>query len=81
MVLVAVREEDRAKALLALKYVAYLRDHEIDPQHLLFGEHEAGVHGDDRVAVLEQHHVLADLAETAQGNDPQLFTCHGSPLQ
>ena len=49
--------------------VADVRDDEVDAEHLLFGEHEAGVDGDHVVAVLEQHHVLADLAETAEGDD------------
>ena len=43
-------------------------DDEVDAEHLLVGEHEAGVDGDHVVAVLEQHHVLADLAETAEGD-------------
>jgi hypothetical protein len=65
VVLVTVRQEDRPESLGTFQQVGYVGDHEIDPQHLFLREHEAGVHGDDRVAVLHQEHVLADLAETA----------------
>ena len=68
MVLVAVRDEDRLELLAVLLDVANVRDHEVDAEHLLVREHEARVDGDHVVAVLEQHHVLADLTETAEGD-------------
>ena len=76
VVLVAVRDEDRAQVLAVLDDVADVRDDEVDAEHVLGREHEAAVDGDDVVAVLEQHHVLADLAETAERDDAKRGICH-----
>ena len=66
MVFVAVGEQDGAHLLLALHEVADIRDHHVDAEHVRFRKHEAAVHDDDVIAVLEGRHVQADLAETAQ---------------
>ena len=77
VVLVAVGDEDGPQLVAVLLDVGDVRDDEVDAEHLLFGEHEAGVDDDHVVAVLEQHHVLADLAETAEGDDAELLiVCH-----
>src|SRR5439155_6912100 len=41
-----------------------------DPRHLVVGEHEAAVDGEEVVARLQDHHVEADLPEAAEGDDP-----------
>ncbi len=71
VVLVAVGEEDGAQAIGIAQHVAEVRDHEVDPGHLLLGEHQPDVDGDHVVALLVEHHVAADLAESAEGDDPQ----------
>ncbi len=77
VVLVAVGEEDRLELLAVLFDVSNVRDHEVDAEHLLLREHEAGIDGDHVVAVLEQHHVLADLSQTAKRDNAQLCrVCH-----
>src|SRR5262249_44013034 len=68
MVLVAVGEHHRAEAVAALAEVREVGDDVVHPGHLVVGEEEAAVHGDDVVARLDQHHVEPDLAETAQRN-------------
>ena len=62
VVFVAVGDDDAADLVLALLQVGDVRDDQVDPQHVLFGEHQAAVDDDDVVGVLDDHHVLADLA-------------------
>src|SRR5581483_634403 len=76
---VPVRDEDRAQVLPVVDDVAHVRDHQVDPEHVLGREHEPAVDGDDVVAVLEEHHVLADLAETAEGDHAQPVVAHLPP--
>ena len=57
--------------------VSDVRDYEVDAEHVLVGEHQAGV--DDRRGPRSSRrimHVLADLPEAAQGDDFQCFR-HG----
>ena len=45
---------------------------EVDPEHLRGREHQPGVDDDDPPVVLDDGHVLADLAEPAERQDPTL---------
>lgn len=47
----------------------------VDAVHIVAGEGHATVHHDDVAAVLIDGHVLADLIQTAKGNDLEFF-CH-----
>ena len=69
-----VREDDAAHLLLVLLQIGDVGDDEIDAQHLLVREHEARVDDDDVVALFEREHVLADLADTTERDDPQGVT-------
>ena len=69
VVLVPVREDDRVDAAVA--QVADVRQDEVDAEMLVPGEREARIDDDDLVAMLVNSHVLADLAEAAQWDDPQ----------
>ncbi len=51
--------------------VADVGQDEVDAEVLVAREREAGVDDDDLVAVLVDGHVLADLAEAAERDDPQ----------
>ena len=66
VVLMRVREEDAAHLRLVVLQVGDVGDDEVDAEHLLVGEHQAGVDDDHVVALLDGHHVLADLANTAE---------------
>src|SRR5437899_172334 len=69
VVLVAMGQEDRAKAVALGERVGEVRDHVVDAGHLVgVREHEAAIDGDQIVAGLDEHHVEADLAESAEGN-------------
>ena len=71
MILVAVRDHDPTQLVDALGHVRHVGNDQIDAQHLLVGEHESGIDEHEVVAILQDHHVLADLAETAQRYDGQ----------
>src|SRR5205085_2226374 len=71
VVLVAVRDDDPLDVVDAVAQVAEVRQHEVDADHLGGREAQPDVDDDDRVLVLEDHHVLADLAQPAQREDAQ----------
>jgi hypothetical protein len=73
--------KNRVQLLALVDDVADVGDHKVDAEHVLGGEHEAAVYGDAVVAVLEQHHVLADLTETAEGDDAKQGFSHKAPSQ
>ena len=71
VVLVGVGDEEGLDLLAVLLEVGDVGDDEVDAEHLLVGEHEAAVDDDDLVAVLEDVHVLADLAHPAERDDAE----------
>ena len=75
VVLVAVGDEQAPDSGLVLDEVADIGDHAVDAVHVITGEGHTTVHHDDFAAVFIGGHVLADLVETAKGNDFQFF-CH-----
>jgi hypothetical protein len=74
MILVAVRDHDRLDVVGPLAQIGEVGQHEIDPKHVGGREPESGVDDDDPAAVLDDGHVLADLAEAAEGQYPQPAT-------
>ena len=71
MVLVAVGDDDRLDVVGALAQVGEVGQHEVDADHLGRREAQADVDDDDAVVVLDDRHVLADLAQPPEGQDPQ----------
>ena len=82
VILVGVGDEERLDVLPALLEVGDVRHDEVDAEHLLVGEHQPAVDDDDVVAVLEDVHVLADLAHPAERDDPERLVRwgHVSPV-
>ena len=72
VVLVPVREHDRAHALPL--QVADVREEQVDAEVLVSREREPGVDDDDLAGRLVNGHVLPDLAETAERDDPEHVT-------
>jgi hypothetical protein len=56
----------------ARSQVGEVGQHEVDPQHLGGGELEPGVDDHDPAVVFDDRHVLADLPQPAERDDPQL---------
>ncbi len=71
VVFVAVGEDDGPQLLPPLHHIGDIGNDDVNPQHVVLGEHETGVDEQHLFAVLDSHHVLADLAYTTQRNDPQ----------
>ena len=76
VVLVAVGDDDRLDVLGPLAQVGEVRQDEVDADHLRRREAEADIDDDDPPLVLDDRHVLADLAEPAKRQDPQLGFAH-----
>ena len=70
VVLVAVREDDRPQRARRVAQVAEVGQHEVDAEHLVAREAEARIDQDPLAVLLDHGHVLADLAETAERDDP-----------
>ena len=68
----AVGDDDRLDVLGALAQVGEVGQHEVDPEHLGGREPQPGVDDDDPAVVLDDRHVLADLAQAAERQDAQL---------
>ena len=69
VILVAVRQDDRSQRAGRIAQVAEVGQHEVDAQHLVAREAETRVDQDPLAILLDHGHVLADLAETAEGDD------------
>jgi len=54
-----------------------IREDEVDAKMLVPGEGKTRVDDDDSVVGLDDHHVLSDLAETAEGNQPRCLAHAG----
>ena len=69
VILVTVREDDCAH--LSPFEVADVREEQVDPEMLVAREREPGVDDEQLARGLVDGHVLADLAEAAERDDPQ----------
>ena len=69
VVLVGVREDHPPHLLAPREQGREVGDDVVDAGHLVVGEHETAVDGQEVLAGLEQHHVEADLAEAAERED------------
>ena len=70
VILVAVREDDGPQRARRVAQVAEVGQHEVDAHHLVAREAETRVDQDALAVLLDHGHVLADLAETAERDDP-----------
>ena len=79
VILVAVRDHDRLDVVGALAQIAEVRQHEVDAEHVGGREPQPGVDDDDPAVVLDDRHVLADLAQPAERQDAQSRAAHARP--
>ena len=71
VVLVAVGDHDRLEVVDALAQVGEVGQDEVDPELARGREAQADVDDHDPAVELDDHHVLADLAEPPEGQDLQ----------
>ena len=76
VILVRVREDDRANPILSFGEVGHVREDQADAEVLVPGKCQPGVDNDDVVVELVDGHVLADLADTAERDDPKRLPSH-----
>ena len=81
VVLVRVGDDDRLDVVGALAQVREVRQDEVDAGHLGGREPQAAVDDDDRAVVLDDGHVLADLAQPAERQDAQCAAQRARRLQ
>ena len=76
VVLVRVREQHGSYAVTAVGEIRHVREDQVDAEVLVPREGEPGVDDDDLAVELVDGHVLADLADAAERNDPQSVPRH-----
>ena len=69
MVFVPVGQDNRLNHIAILQKIADIRNNEVHAQHIFFGEHEPGINHENFIANPDDRHVLADLPQSAQGNN------------
>ncbi len=77
VVFVAVGDEQAPDAVGIFHQIGHVGNDHVHAVHIVAGEGHAAVHHDDVAAVFVNGQVLADLVETAKGNDFDFF-CHGN---
>ena len=68
VIFVTMGDDDPPHLLLLIEQVAEIGDDVVDPQHVVFREHQPGVDDQDVFTILHGHHVLADFAQAPQGH-------------
>ncbi len=48
---------------VALHQIVIVRNNEIDPEHIILREHNAGIDDEDIIPIFDDGHILADLAK------------------
>ena len=71
MILVTVCNDDALDFVFAFKDIFHVRDDDVNPQHIALGEHEAAIDDQQLIVVFKDHHILADLANAAEGDNAQ----------
>jgi hypothetical protein len=71
VILVAMRDDDGPHLVLALEHILHVGMTMSMPSMSLSGNMRPAVHDQQLAVVLDDHHVLADLADPTQGDDSQ----------
>ncbi len=66
MVFVGVGQDQGHELVPALPQISKIGNNDVDPQHGIFGKHEARIHHHQVVGGLQGHHVEADLPHASQ---------------
>ena len=69
VVLMPVGQEHAADLVFVFDQVRHVGNDQVDAVHFLIREAKTAVDDDDILAVFKYGHILADLVETAKGND------------
>ena len=69
VILVAVSQHQRPDASLPRVQYRQVRDNQVDPEQLRFGEHHTGIDDDGRLATGDQDHVHPEFAQPTDRDD------------
>ena len=69
-------QNDRVELVDVLGHVREIGEHDVDAEHVIAREGEAGVEQHHAAAVLEHRHVLANLTQPTQRGDPHRVSGH-----
>ena len=81
VVFVSVRKEDPLDHIFIFLEIGKIRNHQVDPQHIIIWKSKTGIDEDDFVPVFEGGHILADFPQSAQRDDIQFLLCSLSFIQ
>ncbi len=70
-----VGQDDGLDLIPSVQQVSVIGDDQVDAKHIVFGKHQPSVDDENLPLALDDHHVLAHLAQPAEGNDAQ-FAAH-----
>ena len=71
MILMPVGKQISADMVLFAQQIGHIRNHQINPEHVLLREHAPAIHNDHIVLIFENGHVFADFIHAAQRDDSQ----------
>ena len=66
---VTITPHNAAQAVLILNDIVKLGQHQVNPEQITVGKHDAAVDHNHVAAILKNSHVLADFPQAAQGNN------------
>ena len=76
MIFMAVGDNDASYPVALVRQITKIGNDVVDSQHVILGEHDAGVDNQNVRAILDGHHIFADFPQTSQGNQPYTLSCH-----
>ena len=72
VILVSVRKQDPADAVLVCLQVGDIGNDQVNARHIVIGKAETAVNDDQIIVVFDDGHVFADLAQPSERNDADL---------
>src|SRR5688572_20266120 len=71
VVFMSMRDRNPHDLISFLTQIFIVGNNIIDPEHIIFGEHDARIHNQNLVVELVGSHVLAHFPKSTQGNNLQ----------
>jgi hypothetical protein len=65
MILMSMRENYGLEFVAVLQQIAHVRNDQVNAQQVCAGKHQAAVNGDGGIAIFDEHHIEAKLAQSA----------------
>ena len=69
MVFVSVRDHKSKNLFLMLLQICYIRNYQIDTEHIVFRKSETAVDNDDFIVIFDGGYINADSLQTSERDD------------